>query len=294
MAVYRDYDQSGLDDQYDLRRRVADAAEYVAHREAASARVRGAVVCRTDIAYGAGAAERLDVFPPSGSAAARTAALAPAVIYIHGGYWQLSDKSDTSFVAPAIGAAGIAFVSLNYALAPAVDMDRIVGQIRSAVAFVWRNSADLGIDRDRMVVAGHSAGGHLAAMAAAADWPAVAPDLPADPIKAVCGISGLYDLEPIRLCYLNDVLGLDAAGAGRNSPIGLAPRIPGPILLAVGGDETDEYHRQQTALAGSWRERGADVREMVVPGAHHYSIIRVLADANSSLCRAVCELVTAK
>ena len=287
MKVYRGYDQSGLDDQYDTRRRVADAGEYVAHREAESARVRGAVACRTDIAYGAGPAERLDLFPPPAPAAAPP----PGLIYIHGGYWQLSDKSDSSFVAPAFTAAGIAFICLNYALAPAVDMDRIVGQIRSAIAFVWRNAADLGIDRDRIAVAGHSAGGHLAAMAAATNWPAVAPDFPADPIKAVCGISGLYDLEPIRLCYLNEVLGLDADSARRNSPISLVPRIPGPILLAAGGDETDEFLRQQTALAETWRERGADVREMVVPGAHHYSIIRVLADANSDLCQTVCGLV---
>ena len=291
MAVYRDYDQSGLDDQYNLRRRVADAAEHVADREAASARVRGAVACRTDIAYGADPAERLDLFPPPAPSPAPAAAPPPALIYIHGGYWQVSDKFDTSFVAPAIGAAGIAFISLNYGLAPAVGMDRIVGQIRSAIAWVWRNAADLGIDRDRIAVAGHSAGGHLAAMAAATDWLAVAPDLPADPIKAACGISGLYDLEPIRLCYLNEALGLDADSARRNSPVALAPRISGPILLAVGGDETDEYHRQQTALVGSWRERGAEIRELVVLGAHHYSIIRVLADADSSLCHAVCGLL---
>ena len=287
MTVYRDYDRSGLDDQYDLRRLVADVGEYIAHRETASARVRGEVACRTDVAYGAGQAERLDVFPPR-----RPATMpAPALIYIHGGYWQVSDKSDASFVAPAFGAAGIAFVSLNYALAPAVDMDHIVGQIRSAIAWVWRNAADLGIDRDRIVVAGHSAGGHLAAMAAATNWPGIALDLPADPIKAVCGISGLYDLEPIRLCYLNEVLGLDADSAGRNSPIGLSPRIRGPILLAVGGDETDEFLRQQTALAARWRALGADVREMVVPDAHHYSIIRVLADPESQLCQAVGGLV---
>ena len=98
MRVYRDYDRSGLDDQYNLRRRVADAAEHVAHRKAASARVRDEVACRTDIAYGERPAERLDIFPPSGPAAAP----APALIYIHGGYWQLSDKFDTNFVALAV------------------------------------------------------------------------------------------------------------------------------------------------------------------------------------------------
>jgi arylformamidase len=276
-----------LDDQYDLRRVVADAAEHVAHREAASARVREEVPCRLDIAYGPGSAETFDLFPAEGSKAGPT----PALIYIHGGYWQVSDKSDTSFVAPAFTAAGIAFVTLNYALAPAVGMDEIVAQIRSAIAHVWRNAADLGIDRDRMAVAGHSAGGHLAAMAAATDWPAFAPDLPAEPFQAVCAISGLHDLEPIRLCHLNDVLGLDADSARRNSPIALAPRTAGPILLALGADETAEYHRQQSALAERWRALGADVTEMAVPGAHHYSIIRVLADGSSGLSKSLRELL---
>ena len=218
----------------------------------------------------------------------------PALIYIHGGYWQLSDKSDTSFVAPAFAAAGVAFISLNYALAPSIDVDGIVGQVRAAIAWVWRNAADLEIDRDRIVVAGHSAGGHLATMAAATDWPVFASDLPADPIRAACGISGLYDLEPIRLCYLNRVLELDAGAAMRNSPIAVSPRLAGPILLAVGGDETDEFLRQQTTLTERWRETGAEIRAMLIPSVHHYSIIRALADADSTLFRAVCGLATAK
>jgi arylformamidase len=290
MAIYLDYDQAALDDQYDVRRRLTDAAEHVGHREAASARVRGEVPCRLDIAYGAGPAERLDLFPPP----VPSKAPPPALIYIHGGNWQLSDKSDTSFVAPAFAAAGVAFVSLNYALAPRIDVDGIVGQVRAAIAWVWRNAADLEIDRDRIVVAGHSAGGHLAAMAAATDWPVFASDLPADPIRAACGISGLYDLEPIRLCYLNRVLELDAGAAMRNSPIAVSPRLAGPILLAVGGDETDEFLRQQTTLTERWRETGAEIRAMLIPNVHHYSIIRALADADSTLFRAVCGLATAK
>ena len=283
MAIYRDYDQPALDDQYDTRRVVADSAEHVRHREAASARTRGEAPCRLDIAYGDGPAERLDLFPP----AAPSSTPAPALIYIHGGYWQLSDKSDTSFVAPEFTASGIAFVTLNYALAPAVTMDEIVDQIRRAIAWVWRNAPDLGIDREGIVVAGHSAGGHLATMAAATDWPAFAPDLPADLLEAACGISGLYDLEPIRLCYLNDVLGLDSDSVVRNSPVALSPAASVQILLALGGDETDEFHRQQSALAERWREIGADVRTMAVDGVHHYSIIRALADPDSALFRAV-------
>ena len=285
MKVFRDYDQAALDAQYNLREAVPDAAEQVAFRKAESARVRATAPCRLDIVYGQGPAGTLDVFPPIGEDGA------PAVVYIHGGYWHLSDKSDTSYIAPALTEAGIAFITLNYALAPAVGIDEIVSQIRSAIAFVWRNAADLGIDRDRICLAGHSAGGHLTAMAAATDWREFGPDLPLDPFKAACALSGLYDMEPIRLCYLNEVLGLDRAASMRNSPINLAPTLTGPIITAVGADETDEYLRHQAALIDRWRLTGADVRAMEIPGTHHYSIVRALADPDSALCRALTDLV---
>lgn len=288
MEIYRGYTAATLDAQYNLRKNVPDAAEQVAHRETASARAREIVPCRLDIAYGSGPAEKLDLFPPAGGNGE-----APALIYIHGGYWHLSDKFDTSYIAPGISAAGIAFVTLNYALAPSAGIGEMVDQIRSAIAFVWRNAAELGVDRDRICVSGHSAGGHLTAMAAATDWTAIDPDLPADLVKGACALSGLYDLEPIRLCHVNDVLRLDEATVRSNSPILFAPTMRGPMLLAVGADETDEFRRHQAAFADRWQGLGADIRAMEVPGAHHYTIIHTLADRHSALCEAVVELVQA-
>ena len=298
MEIYRGYSEATLDAQYNLRKSVPDSAEQIAHREAASARTRDTVPCRLDIAYGTGAAEKLDLFPPTSTGGGQAGGGqagggAPALIYIHGGYWHLSDKSDTSYIAPAITAAGIAFVSLNYALAPSAGIDQMVDQTRAAIAFVWRNASELGIDRDRICVSGHSAGGHLTAMAAAADWTAIGPGLPADLIKGACALSGLYDLEPVRLCYVNDVLALDEATARRNSPILREPAMNGPILLAVGADETDEFRRHQAAFADRWQALGADIRAMEIPGTHHYTIIHALADGHSVLCAAVIALVRA-
>jgi arylformamidase len=259
MTVYRDYDQAGLDAQYNLRARVPEFAEHFAAWAAASEAARQAALCRLDLAYGATPAETLDFFPAP-------AAPAPCLLFIHGGYWQAMDKRDFSFIAPPFQGQGIAVAIVNYALAPSAAMDEIVRQCRAAFDWLSDNAGPLGIERDRLHVAGHSAGGHLTAMVLAAESRAGAPR----PVGALA-VSGLYDLEPIRLCYLNAVLGLDRAAAERNSPIRLAPPPGVPILLALGGKETPEFHRQQSAFAATWRDRGATLAEPRVPrrGSFH-------------------------
>ena len=117
---------------------------------------------------------------------------------MHGGYWRSLDKQHFSFVARGLQPAGVLVAVINYALIPTVDMDELVRQVRASVAWLHRNVAALGGDPDNITVSGHSAGGHLTAMLLSTDWPAFA-GLPADLVKAGCGISGLYDLEPIRL-----------------------------------------------------------------------------------------------
>jgi arylformamidase len=286
MAVYRNYDQAGLDAQYDLRPIWPDVPQVVAFRESESARVRSRIRGRTDLAYGAAAKETLDVFPPTNGRGA-----APALIYIHGGYWQLSDKSDTTYIAPAFVDAGVAFVTLNYTLAPEADMDGIVDQCRRAVAWVWAHAGDLGVDRDRLFVAGHSAGGHLAAMMATTDWKAVEPALPAVPFRGVCALSGLYDLEPIRLSFLNGKIGLGPDDVARNSPLRLDPRADVPMILSVGEIETDEFKRQQDELFAAWSAKGMAIDEVAAPGCHHYTIVGHFGDPASGLHRAMIDMI---
>lgn len=290
MSRYRDYDQGGLDAQYDLRPHWPDSADHIAHRERESAAVRARLPCRLDLPYGPAPAERLDVFPAAGSV---PAAGAPCLAFIHGGYWRSSDKSDASYVAPDYVGAGITVATVNYALAPAVAMDEIVRQNRAALAWLWRNAAELGIDRRRLFVAGHSAGGHLTAMMMATDWPAFAPDLPADPIAGACALSGIYDLEPIRLSFLNADVRLDAAAVAANSPLRLPPRTRAPMIVSVGALETVEYHRQQAAFADAWRPRLDRLDAVDAPGCHHYSIVGWFARADTALHRAMRAMIEA-
>ena len=133
-------------------------------------------------------------------------------------------------------------------------------------------------------MSGHSAGGHLAAMLMSTDWSAFA-GLPADVIKAGCGISGLYDLEPIRLSYLNEVLKLTRESARQLSPAHCPPPRSGPLLLAVGGLEGPEYHRQGEELAAVWRTRRLPCQALDMPGHHHFSILAELEDPGTTLSR---------
>ena len=277
--VFRDYDQKALDGEYNNRVKVKDALEWIARFGAESARARAELPLSFDVPYGAHHAERLDVFP-----AARPGP-APVHVFIHGGYWHRMDKADFSFVVRGLRPAGAVTVVLNYGLVPSIDLDELVRQCRAAIAWIQRHAREWGGDPDRITVSGHSAGGHLVAMLLATDWSAFG--APGDVVKAGCAISGLYDLEPIRLCYLNEVLKLTPEIARRHSPVHLAPARPTPLVLALGGAEGAEYHRQTDDLMSAWRPRGVPIEVMDLPGHDHFSIVAELQSPFSPLARAI-------
>jgi arylformamidase len=284
---YRDYDQAGLDAQYNNRAMVLDHAAFIDSWARRSAEARRHLSVDLDLAYGEDSRQRLDFFP----APQRDA---PVLAFIHGGYWQALDKAHFSHIAPLFVAAGIAVAVLGYRLAPAQRMTAIASDIRVALAFLYRELPRLGGDRARIHLAGHSAGGHLAALAATTDWPAVSPDVPAGLVRGVCSISGLYDLEPIRLSYLNDILALDAAEAATLSPIATLPaKSSGPLLLAVGGAESAEYHRQQADYAVRLRAARYPVQTMILEGRHHFSAVDALAEPDSPLFEGVLRQILA-
>jgi arylformamidase len=284
---YRDYDQIGLDAQYNNRVLVPDHAAYIDAWERRSAEARRHLSVDLDLAYGDDPRQRLDFFP----APQRDA---PVLTFIHGGYWQALDKAHFSHVAPLFVAAGIAVAVLGYRLAPTQRMTAIAADIRAALAWLHRELPSLGGDRSRLHLAGHSAGGHLAALMAATDGPAVSAELPPGLVRGVCSISGLYDLEPIRLSYLNGTLALDAGEAAALSPMAQLPaRASGPLLLAVGGSESAEYHRQQADYAAMLRAAKHPVQAMVLQGRHHFSAVDALAEPDSPLFEGVLRQILA-
>jgi arylformamidase len=275
--LFLDYDKAGLDAQYKLRAAVKDAVEHLGECARRSGIVRAQLNPLLDVPYGPSHAERANVFPAA-------KASAPILVFIHGGYWQRLDKNDFDYVAAPFAAAGAAVVNVNYALAPRVAMDEIVRQVRAAIAWVWREGRSFNGDPARIHVTGHSAGGHLTAMAALTAWDGFAPGLPADAVKSGLAISGLYELEPIRHTYLNDALKLDAAAARRNSPALFLRKGAAPLALAVGADETLEFLRQQRDFAAALAKAGAAPGESLeIAGRHHFDIIHDLAEPGTKL-----------
>ena len=275
-------DAAWYDQQYNNRGRIPEHPAILQHWSDASAAARAQLVCALDLPYsergGVDPAERLDLFLPQSA----SAALAPILVYLHGGYWRALDKRDQSFVAVPFVAAGALVVLPNYSLCPAVRIDDIVLQTVRALAWVYRHAAVYGGDRRRIVVAGHSAGGHLAAMMLACRWRDVAADLPADLVSAALSISGVFDLEPLRhVAFLASDLQLTRASAARLSPARL-PAPQGRLWAVVGGDESEEFLRQNALIRHAWGARAVPVCE-TVPGRHHMNVLHDLTDPQSRL-----------
>jgi arylformamidase len=272
-----------FDAQYNNRARIPEHLAILQQWDERSHHARASLSCTLDIAYGAAPSERLDVFSPEARGA-------PVLVYIHGGYWRALDKRDQSFVAPPFVAAGAMVVLPNYALCPAVGIEHIVLQLVQALAWVWRHAAGLGGDPARIVVAGHSAGGHLAAMLLSCDWRAVAPDLPADLVKSALAVSGVFELEPLRHApFLAADLGLDAASAHRLSPSAL-PAPAGRLVALVGADESEEFKRQNSLIASAWGPRAVPVCEEVAE-RHHMDVLHELAEPASRTHRLALQLL---
>lgn len=273
-AVYRGYDAGELYAQYDNRGMIdpdvlaaikADQARRADAFRAAAARAE------LDISYGPHPRERLDLFLPE-------AASPPLFAFMHGGYWQWNDKEPFVFLAEHLVAAGAAFANIEYALCPTVSLTELTDQIRRAIAFLWREADRYGYDRDRVVASGHSAGGHLTAMAMATDWPSFSDGLPENVVAAGLPISGIYDLEPVRLTPLNDAVRMDAAEARALSPIFLSPATDAPIVVVVGGAESEEFHRQAADYAAACRDMGAPSEVLTAPGRDHFTVLNALAE----------------
>lgn len=268
-------DAAFLSREYNNRELFPDHPRHFARWQESSARTRGTMTCYLDRAYGDSPGETLDIFPARKGDGS-------ALVFIHGGYWRSLDKKDFSFLAPAWVDAGVSLVVVNYGLAPAVSVERIVQQMLAASAWLYRHAGDYGMDEDRLFVGGHSAGGHLAAMMLAALWPVYDRSLPEDLYKGALAVSGVYDLRPlVQVGWLNGDLRLDEAAALKLSPAFLPPATRAPLCLAVGGLESSAFKRQNALLAQRWKSVLA--RDVPMPGRDHFTVIDGLADPANPL-----------
>ncbi len=279
MKVWRDYDQAALDLQYGTRNQIGDQYDAWAERwRKESEATRRALGPKVDIAYGPHPRHRLDIF-----LCALPKSPAPIVVFFHGGFWRSRDKADYSYVANGLGSLGCVVAIVNYPLCPAATLDEIVASARNAVRWLLHHADEFGGDASRLYVTGHSAGAHLAAMCCCGDGTNPS-ELPAGAIRGALLSSGLYELEPARLCFVNADIRLDTDQVTRLSPARLRPMaLSGSAIVAHGTAETDEFAWQANKLVGALKRYGADARIVQVKDANHYTIVPQLANGGTFL-----------
>lgn len=271
-ATYRGMARPEIDAAYNNSAAVKESPRHLADWERRSAIVRARPDARLDLAYGPAVNNRIDYFPAKAGA--------PLFVFVHGGYWFRNRKEIFAFAAEGPLAHGISVATVGYTLAPQAGLSEIVREVAAAIDHLSGAADDLGFDAEALVIGGWSAGGHLAALAAT--HPAVKGALP---------ISGIFDLAPIRISYINDALALTEAEVAGLSPLFNLPAHSVPMRLFVGGDELPELRRQSSAYAEAAATKGLPVTLDVIAGKNHFTILELLGDGASVLTRGLTGLI---
>jgi arylformamidase len=266
-------DRATLDAAYNNGAAVDDSDAWLADWRARSGTSRALAGARLDVPYGEQQRERFDYFPCG-------VVGAPLFVFIHGGYWQRNAKEMFSFVSEGPRAHGVDVAILGYTLTPEARLSDIVREIEQALAFFAHNAGQFGFNPEKIYAGGWSAGGHLAAVAGQGPR-----------LRGALSISGILDLEPMALCYINEKLQLDDDEIETLSPVRMLHRGMAPLHLAVGGDELPELQRQSVQCKEKADSLGLPVSLRVLPGCHHYSILDELAQPDGLLTAELLRLI---
>lgn len=244
------------------------------------------------VPYGARPSQRMELClpPPSIHEPASPAAAGRGLlVFIHGGYWQELSARDSLFAAGHCVDRGLAFCALDYTLAPQASVSEIVDECRLALKLLADRAATWGIDKQRIVVAGSSAGAHLAAMVCLSHWRGEhgAHDEAKRAFKPLGAVllSGIYQLQPLVDTSINDALGLDGPGARAVSPALLRLEEFPQTVVAWGDNETAAFKRQSRRFAESLRRAACPSTEIEIAGRNHFDVVLDLADPQTPLGR---------
>jgi arylformamidase len=276
-SAYKGFRQDELEYQYNPRVSVPEFPELAKVRGAQARQVRETAKSWLNVAYGSSPRESLDIYAadePGG----------PVLVYIHGGYWRSGSKEENCNFAPTFTERGATVVLVEYDLCPQVTVSDIVRQTRASIAWVYRNILRYGGDPNRLFVSGHSAGGHLTAMALAHDWKNEG--LPGGLIKGAVATSGVYDLDMVMKISVQEQVRMTPEIAKQNSPFLNPPRARCPLVVAVGGDEPKGWQQMSEDYFRFCKEAGMSAEYLVVPGANHYTMTEKLLDETNPLTQA--------
>jgi arylformamidase len=238
---------------------------------------------RLDISFGPTPAETMDIFPAQSPGS-------PVLMFIHGGYWRAFSSKEFSFVARGMVPHGITVAVMNYALCPEVSIAEITRQSRAAVDWLTRNAPQYRGDPEQIFVAGHSAGGQQVGMLLSGDR---APQGAAHAhwLKGGIAVSGVFDLRPLQHSWLQPTLQLTAALAEEQSPLLHIPVRAAPLLVTVGGEESEAFLGQSQRYLNAWQEAGFVGEYLAQPGLNHFEAIYGFAEPGSVLARASADFI---
>ena len=266
--LYRDFEtQEQIDAQYDIRRSVEDPAPFRAEFKRKNEEALSLSGAQLGIPYGTDPDEYLDIYPAGADA--------PVLIFVHGGYWRASSAREHAYVALGPHVLGVTVVVTNYSLCPEVTIDVITRQNHAAIEWVLEHAREFRADPDRIVLAGHSAGGQQVALLLGKLGPS---------LRGGIGMSGIYDLRPLRHSFLQPKLRLDDDLVRQQSPLFQVPRESPPLTIMVGSAESDEFIRQSRALYDAWRNSGLQADLLQQPGLNHYTSVSQWSNADSPAC----------
>jgi arylformamidase len=264
-------DQAARDAAYDNNAAVPNAAAQATARNAASAAYRAAHPGALDIPYALAARTVFDLYPAADPAA-------PCLVFIHGGYWQRNSRDLFACFAEGPAAAGWSVAMPGHTLAPEASLTRIVDEIGQALDWLAEHGPAHGI-AGPLVLAGWSAGAHLAAM-----------QLHHPAVVAGLAISGVYELGPIRDTGLNGALHLTDAEVASLSPLRL-PVVAKPLTIAYGSAERPALIHDARDFHALRSAHHAPGPLLPVARAEHFSILNELRRPGGALVRAALDLV---
>ncbi len=275
----------GLDAQFNLRERHPDFQTYFDRNESLSEQSLSRFPWQTDISYGEHRLQTLDFV------AARSP-LSPIYIFIHGGYWKTLDKSSHRFLADPFLENGCAAVNVNYRLAPEATIDEIVEDVANAIRWAGAHAQDMQGNPNRIYIAGHSAGAHLALMSYLLLLEQE--DEFAQSRRCVYCISGLYDLDLLMRSYLNEELNITPRVAETCSPLARSElKVDSNLKFLVGSEETNVFISQTRLIHGLASDSGANASLDIIEGRHHFDILYELGDPKGVLSQELMAIIKA-
>jgi len=272
--------QEQLDAEYDVEKAVSNFPDYITKYITHSQEARRIFKDRFVMAYGPTLMERLTVYPAKEAGA-------PVLIFIHGGYWKIGLGDDYDFAAMGAAKAEFTVVIVNYDLAPKVTIPEMIRQIRASIAWTSQNILQFNGDPKQIFVAGHSAGGHLAAMSAVTNWSDYG--LPENTIKGILAVSGLFDLEPISHTFVQPAIRITADQILSSSPIRLIGPSKIPLIVAWGDQETEAFKTQSSNYLEAWKKMGNNGTALILP-ENHFSILKEFVTPEGLLTKAIITL----